>query len=229
MTAFAQNGSIRSKGCSKNVSHPHYYYLTAAVLAVIFQRSSEETRIVTELVHLKETQRSIGPGPATDHVRGGVWGMLYADDACKVSFLRRGPAKMMGGIEKARRAFVLTVSERKNRYRVHASIAFTADDDWSRAAGESYKHMLSLTTCGAPLPSRTWTLKSPGGPAHAERTPGDTYMTSYTTSQKWRSPFLCMDVVRGPFPKNTTPNSAPYTTGTCLASSGHIARDQITA
>ena len=35
-----------------------------------------------------------------------------------------------------------------------------------------------------------------------------------------------MDAVRGPSARNITPNSAPYTTGSCFPSSGHSARDQ---
>ena len=35
-----------------------------------------------------------------------------------------------------------------------------------------------------------------------------------------------MDAVRGPFARNTTLNSAPYTTESCVVSSGHSARDQ---
>ena len=34
-----------------------------------------------------------------------------------------------------------------------------------------------------------------------------------------------MDAVRGSFARNTTPNSAPYTTESCFVSSGHSARD----
>ena len=123
-----------------------FYYLFAAVLAVVFQRSSEETRIVAELMHLKETQRSIGPGPATDHVCGAVWGMLYADDACKVSFSRRGPAKMMEGIEKARRAFVLTVSEKKTDTACMPPLRSPRTMTGVKRPAESYKHVLSFTT-----------------------------------------------------------------------------------
>ena len=36
-----------------------------------------------------------------------------------------------------------------------------------------------------------------------------------------------MDAIRGPFARNTTPNSAPYTTESYFVSSGHSARDQI--
>ena len=34
------------------------------------------------------------------------------------------------------------------------------------------------------------------------------------------------DAVRGSFARNTTPNSAPYTTESCFVSSGYSARDQ---
>ena len=36
-----------------------------------------------------------------------------------------------------------------------------------------------------------------------------------------------MDAIRGPFARNTTPSSAPHTTGSCFASSGHGATDQM--
>ena len=36
----------------------------------------------------------------------------------------------------------------------------------------------------------------------------------------------CMDAVRGPFARNTTPNSAPYSTESCSVSSGHSARQK---
>ena len=38
----------------------------------------------------------------------------------------------------------------------------------------------------------------------------------------------CMDAVRGPSARNTTPNFVPYTTGSCFASSERSARDQTT-
>ena len=57
----------------------------AAVLNVTLRRFSEDTVIITELMHLKEPQTSMGPKPATDYVRRAVWGMLHADDAYIVS------------------------------------------------------------------------------------------------------------------------------------------------
>ena len=58
----------------------------AVVLTIIFQRFSEDTVILAELMHLKEPPTSsMGSEPAMDYVRRVVWCILYADDACIVS------------------------------------------------------------------------------------------------------------------------------------------------
>ena len=85
----------------------------AAVLNVVLQSFSEEPAILAELVHLKETSTSMGPESAVDYVRRAVWGMLYADDACKVSRSPQGLAEMMEVIVEVCRAFALTVSAKK--------------------------------------------------------------------------------------------------------------------
>ena len=85
----------------------------AAVLIVVLQRFSEEPAILAELVHLKEPPTSMEPEPAMDYVRRTVWGMLYADDVCKVSRSPQGLAKMMEVIVEVCRAFALTVSAKK--------------------------------------------------------------------------------------------------------------------
>ena len=85
----------------------------AAVLNVVFQRSSEEPAILAELVHLKETSTSMGPESAMDYVRRAVWDMLYAYDVCIVSRSPQGSAKMMEVIVEVCRAFALTVSAKK--------------------------------------------------------------------------------------------------------------------
>ena len=67
----------------------------AAVLTVVLQRSSEDTSILAELVHLKDSPTSMGPELTMDYVRHAVWGMLYADGACIiVSVCRRGSQMM---------------------------------------------------------------------------------------------------------------------------------------
>ena len=96
----------------------------AAVLIVVLPRFSEEPVILAELVHLKEPPTSMEPEPAMDYVRRTVWGMLYADDVCKVSRSPQGLAKMMEVIVEVCRAFALTVSAKKTEtmcmpYRVH--------------------------------------------------------------------------------------------------------------
>ena len=53
----------------------------AAVLTIVHSRFSEDTVILTELVHLKEPSTSMGPETAIDYVRRAVWDMLYADVA----------------------------------------------------------------------------------------------------------------------------------------------------
>ena len=85
----------------------------AAGLSVVLQRFSEDPAILSKLVHLKESSTSMGPEPSMDYVRRAVWGMLYADDACKVSQSPQGLAKMMEVIVEVFRAFVLTVSVKK--------------------------------------------------------------------------------------------------------------------
>ena len=85
----------------------------AAVLSVNLQRFSEEPAILAELVHLKESQTSMGPEPAMDYARRAVWGMLYVDDACIVSRSPQGLAKMMEVVIEVCRAFALTVSAKK--------------------------------------------------------------------------------------------------------------------
>ena len=90
---------------------------------------------------------------------------------------------------------------------------------------------------GAVAGIQTCPLESPGRPAHAGCAPGVTHVSS-TTNRMWRSPsrlewsrprqsrVYCMGEVGGPFARKITPNSVPYTTGSCFASSGHNARGQ---
>ena len=87
----------------------------AAVLTVVLQRFSEDPAILAGLVHLKEPPTSMGPKPVMDYVRRAVWGILYADDACIASRSPQGLAMMMGVIVEVFRAFVLTVSAKKQR------------------------------------------------------------------------------------------------------------------
>ena len=71
------------------------FNIYAAVLIVVLQRFSEDTVILTELVHLKKPPMSMGPEPAMDYVRCVGWSMMYADDACVVSRSPQGLAKII--------------------------------------------------------------------------------------------------------------------------------------
>ena len=99
------------QGCVPSPQLLNFFFVT--VLIVVLQRFSKDTVILAELVHLKEPPTSMGPEPAMDYVRGAVWGMLYADDACIVSRSPQGIAKMMEVIVEVWRAFALTVSAKK--------------------------------------------------------------------------------------------------------------------
>ena len=70
--------------------------MEAAGLAVVLQRFSKDAVILAELVHLKELRTSMGPEPAMDYDDcRAVLCMMYLDDACIVSQLPQGLAKMM--------------------------------------------------------------------------------------------------------------------------------------
>ena len=122
--------------------------LFAAVLTVALQKFSEDTVILAELVYLKEPPTSMGSEPAMDCIRRAVWGVLYADDACIVSRLSQGLAKMMDIIVEACRSFALTVSAKKTETmcclpRVHHG-------RWckSKWPGKSTKQVASFTYLG---------------------------------------------------------------------------------
>ena len=120
----------------------------AVVLNAVLQRFSEETAILAELVHLKEPSTSMGPEPAMDYVRRAVWGMLYADDACIVSRLPQGLARMMEVIVEVCRAFALTVTTKKTE----TMCMPPPRTPWTivriEAAGKIYKQVQSFTYLG---------------------------------------------------------------------------------
>ena len=223
------------QGC---VLSPLLFNIFAAVLTVVLQRFSEEPAILAELVHLKEPPTSMGPEPAMDYVCRAVWGMLYADNASIVSRSPQGLAKMMEVIVEVCRAFALTVSANKTDIMCIPPPRTPRTMVHVEATGQTYKQVQSFTYLGgAVIEVPDMSVKSPDGPAHAGCASGGTYGSS-TTNRKSRSPSRsewlrrrqsrpsCMDAVCGPFARNTTPNSTPYTIESCFVSSGHSAKDQ---
>ena len=123
----------------------------AAILTVVFQSSTEESAILTELVHLKELPTSMGSEPAMDYVRRTVWGMLYADDACIVSRSPQGFARTMEVIVEVCRAFALTVSAKKTEIMCMPPPRAPRTMVQIKAAGQTYKQVQYFTYLGGAL------------------------------------------------------------------------------
>ena len=183
--------------------------------------------VLAELVHMKEPSTSMGPEPAMDYVRRAVWGMLYADDACIVSRSPQGLAKMMEVIVEVCRAFALTVSAKKTETMCMPPPRTPPTMVQIEAAGQTYKQVQSFTYLGGAV------TEVRGMSVEIARRTRARWMRirlygSSKTNRKSRSPSRpewlrrrqsrpsCMDAVRGPFARNTTPNSAPYTTESCF-------------
>ena len=120
----------------------------AAVLTVVFQRFSDDTVILSELVHLKGPLALMGPEPAMDYVRRAVWGMLHADGASIVSRSPQGLAKMMEIIIEVCRTFALTVSAKKTETMCMPPLRTPRTMVRVEAAGQIYKQVKSFTYLG---------------------------------------------------------------------------------
>ena len=212
----------------------------ATMLNVLLQRFSEDMVILAEPVHLEESSiiMSMGPEPAMDYVRRVVWGMLYADDACIVSRSPQGIAKMMEDTVEVSRAFALTVSVKKTEIMCMPP----SRKPWTMVrvvpAGQIYKQVQSFTYLGGTV------TEVQGMPVEiAKRTRACWMRIRRYLCELYDQPKVelslntqmvrprqsgpsCMDVVRGPFARNTTPNSTPFTAVSCFASPGHSASDQ---
>ena len=210
-----------------------------AVLTVVLQRFSEEPAILAELVHLKEPPTSMGPEPAMDYVRRAVWGMLYADDTCIVSRSPQGLAKKMEVIVEVCRAFALTVSAKKIETMCMPQPRTPRAMVKIEAAGQTYKQVQSFTYLGGAVTEVPDMSVEIARQTRACWMRIKRYLQELYDQPKVALSFktrmvkaeeaieaLLYDAVRGPFARNTTPNSAPYTTETCFVSSGHSARDK---
>ena len=116
----------------------------AAVLNVVLQRFSEDPTILVEL----EPSTSMERKPAMDYARRAVWGMLYVDDACIVSWSSQGLAKMMEAIVDICRAFALTVSAKKTETICMPPPRPPRTMVRVEAAGQIYKQVQSFTYRG---------------------------------------------------------------------------------
>ena len=139
------------------------------------------------------------------------------------------------------RAFALTVSVKKtDRDHVHDSTAYAVDDGASRSSRANLQTVQCFTYLGdavteTPVMSTEvarWTrsyrirIRRFLRELHDQPKVSLSLNTRMIKAEARQSRPSRMDAVREPFAKNATPNSTPYTTGSCFAPSGHRTRDQ---
>ena len=157
----------------------------AAVMTVVLHRFSKDNMVIlAELVHLKKQQTLMASEPAMDYVRRAMWGMLYADDSCIVSWSSQGLAEIMDVIVEVCRTFALAVSAKKTEIMGIPPPRIPRTMVRVETAGQIYKQVQSFNYLrGAVKKKRTCSLKSPGGPTDAGCASGGTFLSS-TTSRK---------------------------------------------
>ena len=84
--------------------------------------------ILADFVYLQGRRARVGPKIALKCVPRAVWGILFADDACIVSWSSRGLELMMTTAVDVLGAFGLTVSER-DRDHVRIDPAYVGNTD----------------------------------------------------------------------------------------------------
>ena len=176
-----------------------------------------------------------------DYVRRGVWGMLHSDDACIVSRSPQGLTKMMEVIVEVCRAFALTESAKITETMCMPPPRTPRTMVRAEAAGQICKQVQSSTYLGGAV------TETPDMSVEIDRRTRACWMrirrylrelynqlkvplslkTRMVKAEAIETLLLsgCSTwTLRQEHPG--TPNSAPYTTGSCFASSGHSARDQ---
>ena len=173
--------------------------------------------------------------------------MLYADDACIVSRSPQGLAKMMEVIVEVCRAFALTVSAKKTETMCMPPPRTPRTMVRIEAAGQTYKQVQSFTYLGGAVTEtpdmsveiarrtracwtriRRYSRELYGQPKVALSLKTRMVKAEAIEALLYECSTSCMNAVRGPSVRNTTPNFVPYTTGSCFASSERSARDQTT-
>ena len=151
-----------------------------------------------------------------------------------------GVAKIMEVIVEVCRVFVLTVSVKKTETTCMPPPRTPRTMVQIEAAGQIYKQVQSFTYLGGAVTEtpdmsveiarRTracWIrIKRYSRELYDQQKVALSLKTRMVKTEAIEA--FCMDAVRGPSARNTTPNFVPYTTGSCFASSGRSARDQTT-
>ena len=145
--------------------------------------------------------------------------MLCTDDACIVSQSPQELAKMMEVTVQVRRAFSLTVSAKKTKTMCMPPPHKPRTMVRVEVAGKMYVQFQSFTYRRGAVTE---------APDLCELYDQPNVALSIKTRMVKAEAIEAIPhahVVRGPFARKTTPNSALYTTGSYFASSGHSARD----
>ena len=116
----------------------------ATILFVARERFSKGAGILADLIHLQEQPSKVDSEKALECVRRGIWGMMYADDACIVSRSPRGLERMMAVFVEDVGTFGLTISESKTETMFIPILRAPATKMVFNATGQHYRQTTSF-------------------------------------------------------------------------------------
>ena len=120
----------------------------AAIRFVVLERFSKDAGILADLIHLQEQPSKVGLQTTLEYVRRAISGMLYADDACIVSWSPRGLGRMMAVFVDVIGTFGLTISESKTETMCISIPRAPATKIVFNATGQQYRQTTSFPYLG---------------------------------------------------------------------------------
>ena len=120
----------------------------AVMLLVALESFSKDAGILADLIHLQGQPSGVGPETAMECVRRDHWRMLYADDACIVSWSPRGLGRMMATFVEVFGTFDLTISESKTETMYMPIRCAPATKIVFNAMGQQYSQTTSFIFLG---------------------------------------------------------------------------------
>ena len=109
---------------------------------------SEDADILAGLAHLQEQSPKIDLATALECAQRAIWGILYADNACIVSWLPRGLQRMMAAFDEVLGAFSLAISESKTENMCMPIPRAPSTPLVFNAAGQHYRKTTPFTYSG---------------------------------------------------------------------------------
>ena len=119
-----------------------------AILLVGLERFSKDAGILADIIHLEEQPWKVGPETTLECVRRAIWGMVYADDACIVSWLPRGLGRIMVVFVKVFGTFGLTITKSKTEIMCMPIPRAPATNIGFIATGQQYRQTTPFTYLG---------------------------------------------------------------------------------